>query len=222
MVMALIPVKNTCRAKRRLSSVLAKVERAGLARAMLHDVLGAVTSAHSISRVYVVAENDEVADICADFDVPILQEVANRGYNHAVAAGINALASYGSIPTIILPSDVPLLKYWEVDRLAAVSDGRLVRIAPSRDGTGTNGLFLSPPNVMPSYFGINSAKHHRAAALQEGIPFECLHLPGLSFDIDTPKDLQDLRALRSDTAAGCFLRQSHIFANSLVFERVQP
>jgi 2-phospho-L-lactate guanylyltransferase len=223
MVAALIPVKNTSRAKQRLAPVLTTTERAGLARAMLRDVLHAVTHARAIDQIFVVAENDEVADICAEYDVSILQEPANRGYNHAVAAGVSALSPFqGDLSAVILPSDIPLLTAWEVDRLAAGAQGRLVRVAPSRDGMGTNGLFLSPANAIPSHFGIDSARRHHSVARQHGIPSESVALPGLSFDIDTPKDLQDFRALRSDTIAGCFLRQSHIFSSSFEFERVQP
>ncbi|WP_420722442.1 2-phospho-L-lactate guanylyltransferase [Hwanghaeella sp. LZ110] len=223
MVTALIPVKNTSQAKQRLAPVLAAAERAGLARAMLRDVLGAVTHARSIDQIFVVAENDEVAGICAEYGVSILQETANRGYNHAVAAGVKALSPFqGDLSAVILPSDIPLLTAWEVDQLVAEAQGRLVRIAPSRDGMGTNGLFLSPAHAIPSQFGLNSARRHQHVTEQSGIPCECVVLPGLAFDIDTPNDLRDFRALRSDTIAGGFLRQSHIFSSSFEFERVQP
>jgi 2-phospho-L-lactate guanylyltransferase (CobY/MobA/RfbA family) len=64
-----------------------------------------------------------------------------------------------------------------------------VAIAPDRAGSGTNGLALTPPDVIAFRFGIGSCAAHLGAAREAGVPAVEVHRPGLAFDLDTPADL---------------------------------
>jgi len=60
---------------------------------------------------------------------------------------------------------------------------------PASDG-GTNALLTTPPDVVPFRFGIRSSRAHLAAALERSVPCALLQMEKLTFDLDTPDDLQ--------------------------------
>ena len=206
MIAAIIPFKNSMRAKGRLAPLLQGSERAGLVHAMLRDVLDALAGARHIEQTFIVAENDEVADAAAAGGATIIREIANRGYNAAVTTAVKSLADDSEASVVILPSDIPMVTAAELEALARPAAGKLVRAAPARDGVGTNGLFLSPATVMESRFGRNSARRHRQASLAAGVAYDELRRPGLEFDIDLPADLVDFCALSPPTRTSAFLR----------------
>jgi 2-phospho-L-lactate/phosphoenolpyruvate guanylyltransferase len=72
---------------------------------------------------------------------------------------------------------------------AVGGEGPTVAIAPDRAERGTNGLALSPPDVIPFQFGVDSFSAHRGAAARTGVRTVIVERPGLEFDVDTPSDL---------------------------------
>ncbi|HST41030.1 MAG TPA: hypothetical protein VLK58_16060, partial [Conexibacter sp.] len=62
-------------------------------------------------------------------------------------------------------------------------------------GTGTNALLLSPPDAIAPAFGAGSCARHVAAARRAGATCRVLRLPSIALDLDTPDDLEALRAL---------------------------
>ncbi len=83
---------------------------------------------------------------------------------------------------------------------------------PARDGDGTNGLLIAPPDLIATRFGPGSAGRHQAAGLEAGGTVERLDAPGLAFDIDTPDDLADFRAVDAETMTHTFLERSGVGA----------
>src|SRR5918992_299175 len=69
---------------------------------------------------------------------------------------------------------------------------RAVSIVPDRQGTGTNGLVLRPPDAIAPSFGPGSLKRHVAAAEAAGVPFAVAEVPTLMLDVDTGEDLSAL------------------------------
>jgi 2-phospho-L-lactate guanylyltransferase len=67
-----------------------------------------------------------------------------------------------------------------------------VTLVPSRDGDGTNGILISPPDALALSFGPGSFGRHLAYAAQHGITCRTLNLVGLALDIDEPRDLREL------------------------------
>ncbi|MCC6304889.1 MAG: 2-phospho-L-lactate guanylyltransferase [Rhodobacteraceae bacterium] len=183
----IIPIKTLARAKQRLAAVLSGPERVRLVLAMLADVLAAAVRS-GCGPVLVVASDAEVFDLARRFGAGPVREAEACGYNPAVALG---LAAAGPGNAAILPGDVPLALADEIAALAAPADpsGRTLRIAPSRDRAGTNGLFLASGRLMPPAFGPDSFACHRRAAAARGIAPTLVEVPGLAFDIDTPRDL---------------------------------
>ena len=97
----------------------------------------------------------------------------------------------GARTVVLLPIDVPLATSSEIDALAgAACPGVLV--VPSADGSGTNALVRTPPDVIQSCFGPNSLRAHLEQARARGVYAEIVRPPGIVFDVDTPEDVAEL------------------------------
>lgn len=93
---------------------------------------------------------------------------------------------------VILHGDLPNLRATDVEALLSAlpsGDEPGVAIAPDRAGTGTNGLVLRPPGVIPFRFGTGSFAAHTNEVAQAGLPLVAVNRAGLAFDLDTPEDL---------------------------------
>ena len=94
-----------------------------------------------------------------------------------------------------------------------------MRIAPDRDGDGTNALLLSPPDLVATGFGAGSSARHRALGEAAGVAVETVIRPGLAFDIDTPQDLAEFCACTGETGTHQYLRQTGVAARLAMRER---
>ena len=216
MVVAVVPLKNLSQAKSRLAPLLSDLERRNLVVAMFGDVLAALKQAKGLSEIFVVA--DGLGDRLDG--VSLILEVENRGYDEAVAAALADPRVFGAEAMLVLPGDLPMVRPGDIEAFIGKFSckeskigklvGPTVRIAPARDGDGTNALLLAPPGLMASQFGPGSFARHRAAAEALISTVEIVAPPGLAFDIDTPQDLLDFCARDGDTGTHDFLRRSGV------------
>lgn len=189
-----VPVKTPERAKGRLAEFLSPAARRRLARAMLRDVLEAALAARGVSRVWVVCHDRAVLAEAARWGAQPLDEKIDGGLNPALRIATRAAREAGAGALLILPSDVPLVRPADIDRLLAPlrragAPKRLVVGVPSKDGLGTNALLRVPPGAIPPAFGRNSFERHAREARRRKIPFRRLAIARLSLDVDTPRDL---------------------------------
>ncbi|HSE37729.1 MAG TPA: hypothetical protein VLG74_10525, partial [Blastocatellia bacterium] len=78
----------------------------------------------------------------------------------------------------------------DIDELMSInleSPGAL--LVPSREGTGTNTIIRTPPNLFPSRFGPNSLALHREEASRVGVDCVIVNNARIGLDIDEPDDL---------------------------------
>jgi 2-phospho-L-lactate guanylyltransferase len=206
-----VPVKDLANAKQRLMRALSPSERMALARAMLHDVLGALVAAPLDAR-WVITKDAEVAAIAHDFGVEVISEADNRGHTAAVAAAQAAAVEAGARVFATIPGDVPCVTAGEIGALVARAGGpgQVAVFAPSHSGLGTNGAALSPPAAMPLTFGEPSFDNHLRAARECGLTAHVLALPGLGLDVDGPADLPLLLERGPATASGRLLSRFRI------------
>ena len=216
MVVAVVPLKNLSQAKSRLAPLLSDLERRNLVVAMFGDVLAALKQAKGLSDIFVVADglNDRLDG------VSLILEVENRGYDEAVCAALADPRVFGAEAMLVLPGDLPMVRPGDIEAFIDKFNckesktgklvGPMVRIAPARDGDGTNALLLAPPGLMASQFGPGSFARHRAAAEALISTVEIVTPPGLAVDIDTPQDLLDFCARDGDTGTHDFLRRSGV------------
>ena len=184
----LLPVKGFGCAKQRLSSKYDNDMRAGLACAMLSDVMRAISRARKPERVIVFTAADEVTQMARSFGFEVMIERSVEGHSAAVNQMVRELSTSAS-RLLSIAADLPKLAATEIDFvLEAVSDP--VTLIPSSDWTGTNGVVFIPPAHITMEYGPGSFRRHLSKASAAGLPADVLSVPGIAFDIDTPEDVQ--------------------------------
>jgi FO synthase len=193
---AIVPVKLLSEAKQRLAPTLSPDGRRRLVLAMLRDVLSALANVAAIGRVLVVTPDDEVAALARSCGASVVPESPPGELNAAVVLGVVEAARLGCDRVLVVPGDLPFAKASDFARLlAAAAAPRTVAIAPAADGEGTNGLVLTPPDIMKAAFGHGSFARHLAHARALGCSPRILELDGLRHDIDRMADLSRLAGL---------------------------
>ena len=184
----LLPVKDFANAKQRLCPTVDAATRAGLARAMLADVLSALEQARAPQRIVVFTASDEVIQMAAPFGFTVVVEKSVSGHTAAVNQMVEELSTT-STRILSIAGDLPRLVPSEID-FALDACAEPITLLPSRDGTGTNGVvFISPARIAMEY-GEGSFRRHHSKAAASGWRSDVMRLPGIAFDIDTPEDLQ--------------------------------
>ena len=201
---AILPVKRFGAAKQRLLEVLDRPSRAAVVRAMLTDVLAAVTDAEQVERVIVITGESRAERIALErakrvtTPIEVLRDPHDAGHPEAATLGIIRAISLGAEAVALLPGDCPLLSAGELDAaLARVEPGR-VAVVPDRHGTGTNALLMSPPDAIAPGFGPGSCERHVERARARGLEVDVEPLESLALDLDTPDDLRELAAALAD------------------------
>ena len=196
-----VPVKSFHGAKRRLAPVLGVVERAGLVRAMLTDVLAAAVAIVGPQRVLVVTGDDDVASDVREIGVGVVDDEGVRGTNAAVKVGFAAVARRGGGAAMALLGDIPGVLPADIAALFAAAERAQVALAPAPEDGGTNALACREVGRIASCFGPNSFAHHIAAANAAGIRPVVLLNQRLGLDIDEPHHLRAFldRATSSQT-----------------------
>ncbi len=192
---AIIPVKRFGHAKQRLLEALDRPQRAALVKAMLADVLVAVSAAEAIERLIVVTGEGRAERIALKHaqrtatPVEVLRDPDDRGHSEAATLGIIRALAHGAGCAALLPGDCPLLDPGELDSaLARMTEGR-VAVVPDRHGTGTNALLMCPADAIGPAFGEGSMQRHRDRAEHAGHEAAVEELESLGLDLDTPDDL---------------------------------
>jgi 2-phospho-L-lactate guanylyltransferase len=209
---AILPVKRFTRAKQRLAVSVAEELREDLVRAMVGDVLAALSETASIERTIVVTCEDSIAAAARRPGVLVVGDTAEESQSAAVAIGIAQALVEKFERVLCVPGDCPALDPTELDSLLRSSDDDgdtdvptmrpAVTIVPDRHGTGTNGLLLTPPNAIAPSFGPGSCERHLALAREAGAICRVERLSSLLLDIDTGADLAALRERLSAAPTG--------------------
>lgn len=206
MIFALLPVKAPAHAKQRLSGLLTPGQRERLARLMFEEVFDTLCAARGIDRVAVVTSDGTAADHARRAGAMVFAEREQRGHSHSADAAARRAMDLGALTVLMAPIDVPLTTAAEIEELAARARSGGVVIVPSSDGTGTNALLRTPPDVIESRFGPGSFAAHVGQARERGVAIEVARPAGLMFDIDTPEDVAQLLARAPDCRAARFLK----------------
>jgi 2-phospho-L-lactate/phosphoenolpyruvate guanylyltransferase len=206
---AILPVKRFARAKQRLGESVADGMRPRLARAMVSDVLNALSQSPSIELTIVVTGEPSLLDPARDLGALLVEDPVEDGQSAAVALGVERALAEGMDRVLSIPGDCPAIDPAEIESLLGRYAETEVVIVPDRHGTGTNGLLLTPPDAIPPSFGPGSCERHRSLAIAAGVPWRVERPPSLLLDIDTGADLG---ALRERLSRAPHARASHTSA----------
>jgi coenzyme F420-0:L-glutamate ligase/coenzyme F420-1:gamma-L-glutamate ligase len=215
-VTVIVPLRSLGGAKTRLNDVLDPAERAELAMRLLRDVIEAARAWGGADQVMVVSTDPAVGELAKEMGAEaFLQRTSgmNEGLDEARAA---LDGDRGTL--IVLPADLPAVSAAALERLEATaldlerdgkaptgSDGQaedrseewsMVLVVTDRSGEGTNALLLHPPAVIPFAFGDGSSRAHALAGERAGAAVRTVRDDELSFDVDTPADLERWRRRR--------------------------
>lgn len=190
-----IPVKRLFQAKTRLSGVCTPDERQDLCLDMLRHMLRAAGACPLVDLSAVVSPDGHLKDLLAR-EFPSVGFLSEPGdLNQAAMAAARALASGGFSTMLFALGDLPLLTSDELEQALLAGREHPMVLLPDRHGRGTNGMVLSPPDLLPSFsFGVDSLAAHKAAAAALGLTPAVLHMPGFAWDVDTPDDLISVRS----------------------------
>jgi 2-phospho-L-lactate/phosphoenolpyruvate guanylyltransferase len=225
-IFAVLPVKRPQNAKQRLSGFLSPEQREMLARILYWQTLASLCRAEGIDRIAVVTSDPDIADHARRSGALVFDEAEQVSHSISADAACVRAVEIGATTILLVPIDVPLATAGDFTQLAAVAVQPVAQapaqpsfyprpqlapqpkliVVPSADGTGTNALARTPPNVIESRFGPGSCRAHLEQARAKSIHAEVLRLPGLMFDIDTPEDVAELLAGSHTNEVTTFLR----------------
>ncbi len=210
-VWAVIPFKQVQKAKQRLSSILSTEERRILSLKMLEDVLAAAKTSGVFDKT-VVATNCKEGFLVADkMGALHFETFIDSGLNSAAKKAANWLSLQGIKTMCLFPADIPLVSESEFQQIAidhASHQG--LTIVPSHDFKGTNCMLLSPPNILPFCFGMNSYAEHIRQGIKLNLSCQSKHFHGIALDIDNPNDLKTLVVATQKTQSTSYLKKIKI------------
>lgn len=189
---AILPVKRFSLAKQRLGESVDEQLRLRLARAMVGDVLVALSQCAAIDLTIVVTNEPSVTAAAEYTGAIVVADTAESGQSAAASIGVERALAEGAERALCVPGDCPALDPDELDVLLRGEPSAVV-VIPDRHGTGTNGLLLSPPDAMTPSFGPGSCERHCELAASAQASWRVEQVASLRLDIDTGADLAVLR-----------------------------
>jgi len=228
-IVAILPVKSPHESKQRLGDFLPAKHREVLARLLYEQTLETLGRASGIDRVVVATSDPLVAQHARNSGVLVFKEDEQISHSKSADEASLRAMDMGATTALLVPIDVPLVTPDDFSQLAkaarpnsgagsgsglgaspgagaGVDSARRLVIVPSSDGTGTNALGRTPPDVIESRFGPGSFLAHLEEAKSKGVATEVLRLPGLMFDIDTPEDVAEFLKRAHGGPVAAFLR----------------
>src|SRR6185503_1734506 len=208
----LIPFKDPSRAKTRLAKLLSEDERRRLALAMFDDVTEAVEAANQADRIFLISSFAPAVQRARDLGWDLLIEESQVSESASVDWACDVLSERGFKTAMRLPADVPLVRAEDIDELLSIrleTPGTV--LVPSREGSGTNAIIRTPPNLFPSRFGPNSLALHKQEAARVGVECVIVKNARIALDIDEPGDVEQLLEAGRGTRAFALLCEINIF-----------
>lgn len=212
-VWAIIPARPLEEGKSRLAPTLTDPERNELNLGFFRQTLETAASVVGRRNTLVVSRSQPLLASAQALGVQTLLEQAPHGLNEALRQAAAHVASRGARTVLSVSCDLPFLIADELRALLAAAAPSGLAIASDRAGAGTNALVVSPVGAIPYLYGPDSLRRHQAAAAGAGFALPIVRLPGLSFDIDTEDDFEQMEEIRREhvavgpaSAAGCAFR----------------
>lgn len=198
-VWAIIPARPLEEGKSRLADALTLAERQQLNQLFFHQTLQTVASVVGQDRVMVVSRSKALLKAAEALALQTLLENPPHGLNEALTQAAEVARGRGASAVLSVSCDLPFMVADDLKVLLDTAlEGDGLAIASDRSGTGTNALVLSPAGAIPYAYGLGSFAAHQNAAAEKGLVLNVVRRPGLSFDIDTPDDFEQMEEIKRD------------------------
>jgi len=146
----------------------------------------------------VVSRSETLLATAHNLGFPALKEVPPFGLNEALTQAAETARDQGATAVLSVSCDLPFLSESDLRALLLAAERSGLAIAGDRAGAGTNAMVVSPVGAIPYRYGPGSFAAHTAAAASTGRTIESVRRPGLSFDIDTPDDLEQMEEIERE------------------------
>jgi len=197
---AIVPARPLEEGKSRLAEALTQTERQRLNQRFFRQTLDVTAAVIGRERTLVVSRSEPLLAIARSLSFETLLEAPPHDLNSALAQAASAAQQCGATGILSVSCDLPFLIPDELRALLDVAhQGDGLAIASDRPGTGTNALVMSPVGAIPYRYGIGSFAAHQEAARAAGLTLNVVRRAGLSFDIDTPDDFEQMEEIRRET-----------------------
>jgi 2-phospho-L-lactate guanylyltransferase len=192
-LLGVIPVKGLHSSKSRLRPLLSGEQRRHLTLSLLKRTIRVMGSACVLGDILLVSQDERVQTLAQEEGLSFLGEKTSA-LNPALEEATQWALERGFRGMLILPLDLPWLQERDVSGMAApcAAEGSSVVIAPDRHRQGTNGLYLSPPGILPYCFGPGSFARHVSEARRSGLRPLIYCSSGTERDLDWPEDYEPL------------------------------
>jgi len=199
-IWAIVPARPLEEGKSRLAEALTPDERQRLNQRFFRQTLDVTAAVVGRERTLVISRSESLLAIAQSLSFETLLEFTPYGLNAALTQAAEAARQRGATGVLSVSCDLPFLIPDELRALIEVAhQGDGMAIASDRAGTGTNALVMSPVNAIPYRYGIGSFAAHQEAARAAGLTLNVVRRAGLSFDIDTPDDFEQMEEIRRET-----------------------
>ncbi|MDT8320170.1 MAG: 2-phospho-L-lactate guanylyltransferase [Xanthomonadales bacterium] len=189
---ALVPLNNLDQAKSRLGPALDCAGRRALVLAMAEDALSALVEVDSIERILLVSNEPEAGTLLRDWPIEVFYSADHEGLNLELVQAAAYAATQGADRILIVHADLPWLTPETLVRFVTDCPPGVLRAAQCKLGVGTNALLTPLPLPLPLVFGPESLQRFTEGAAARGLDLHIVTDRRLSFDIDSPEDLQQL------------------------------
>jgi len=185
-----IPLRDPYTAKQRLAGVLSSHQRAELVQHLFQKNLDLLTRRFPQIHKLVVTDSQMISALAASQGASVLLEEQAKGLTEAVELATRWSLDKGFESQLVLPADLADLDCDELQYLLDYPRPDLsLLVCPAKDD-GTNALMTTPPDVIPFWFGKNSAVEYLNRARSRNVHCERVVLQNMKFDVDTPEDLE--------------------------------
>lgn len=187
----IVPVKPLRQSKSKLTNILSEDERATLNLKMYENTLLVLKDIQIPHQVLVVSKDTSVLSIARSFKARTLQEDGDSGLNLALKKAIQVVKAYSAQSVFILPADLPFITKEDIEGMMGFSNGNsFMVISPDRKMSGTNLLFMSPPDLIEFSYGPGSFERHVRQAQSQNTHLEVRKSDSAELDIDSPEDFE--------------------------------
>jgi len=188
----ILPLKAISSAKSRLAQVLSPEQRHGLMKAMVEDVVAAVTACPTVEGLLLVSRDPDVSTLADACGAEVLSLEQDENLNSAVTAATDHLYRKGVTRALVLHGDIPLLRASSLARLIESGVKSDLTLVACRHRKGTKALLTSLPARIPFLYGDDSFDRHMSAAQGLALTVQTMDLADVALDVNSADDLSAL------------------------------
>ena len=189
---ALVPIRSLSGGKTRLAGMFDPDQRSAFVLRMAHRLLDVLVASRLADEIVVLTSDGGLRDVLHHEPVTLLSNVP-PGLNVAIGYGRNHAIGRGADRLLVVFPDLPEVSVedlQEIDRSPSP-----VTIVADRQHDGTNALLLQGFLTLDQFefrYGPGSLRKHQVVAEHLGLAASMLTLTGMSTDLDTPADWNEL------------------------------